>query len=266
MNTDEKEQISKKFLTLVEIMERLRGKNGCPWDIEQDHKSLMPYLIEEAYEVLESIEENNPVKMCEELGDLMLQIVFHAQIAKEAGEFSMTGVLDSINEKLVRRHPHIFSDVTVETPEQVKKNWEEIKLKEKGGARRKSLMSGIPKAMPSMLYARRLQERAAGVGFDWPAIDGVFDKLHEEILELKEVAHTKDREKITDEMGDLLFGLVNIARWLDVNPEEALRRTSAKFVKRFAFIEEHARRAGIDISGMSLDEMENIWQDAKNKD
>lgn len=252
-----------KFKRLVEIMDTLRGKEGCPWDLEQDHKTLMPYLIEEAFEVIEAIEDGSDEKLCEELGDLLLQIVFHARISKENNKFHIGDVIDSISEKLIRRHPHIFSTTKVKNAKEVLKNWEEIKLKEKSTKRRTSLLDGIPKSMPALLYARRIQERAAGVGFDWEDIEGVLDKSVEEIGELKEALDQKDGEKVKDELGDLLFALVNIARWMDINPEEALRSTGKKFIRRFRHIETEANKEDRDLSEMGLYEMEEIWQNSK---
>lgn len=259
------EDYTEKFRKLVEIMDTLRGENGCPWDREQGHRSLMPYVIEEAYEVVEAIEEDDMEKLCEELGDLMLQIVFQARIAKEEGNFTIADVLNSINNKLIRRHPHIFGDVSVKNSAEVVKNWEEIKLKEKGVTRRSSLLDGIPFSMPALLHARRLQQRAAEVGFDWENIDGVLEKAEEEIEELREAVKTDNKEKIADELGDLLFVLVNLGRWLKINPEEALRNTSRKFIRRFRHIEKTAQKMNKDLSEMGLYEMEDIWQDAKNE-
>lgn len=252
-----------KFKKLVDIMDTLRGEKGCPWDLEQDHRTLMPYLIEEAFEVIETIEGEMPQKLCEELGDLLLQIIFHARIAKENGEFEIGAVLDSINNKLIRRHPHIFGETKVKDSREVLRNWEEIKMKEKKDAPRKSLLEGIPKSMPALLLARRIQERAAQVGFDWENVDGVIDKISEEIGELREAARSGEKEKVQDELGDLLFALVNIGRWLDINPEEALRQTSRKFKRRFQEIEKTAVERGTKLSHMGLDEMEAIWQESK---
>ncbi|MFP4497248.1 MAG: nucleoside triphosphate pyrophosphohydrolase [Vulcanimicrobiota bacterium] len=256
-------RIGEKFIELVEIMARLRGEQGCPWDKKQNHRSLMPYLIEETYEVLESIEDEKPGELAEELGDLMLQIVFHSEIGRQADEFNICDVLDSINQKLIRRHPHIFGNVEVENAEDVVRNWEEIKLREKNRKPRKSLMDGIPQGMPALLYGRRLQERAAGVGFDWPDINGVLEKVEEEIAELREAFENDRKEEITDELGDLLFALVNIGRWKKVNPEEALRKTCKKFERRFKVIEEEAEKRGVSLSDMDLYEMEDIWQKSK---
>ncbi|MCE1245118.1 MAG: nucleoside triphosphate pyrophosphohydrolase [Firmicutes bacterium] len=257
-------EAAEKFAKLLDIMDTLRGENGCPWDLEQDHQTLMPYLIEEAYEAIETIEENSdPKRLAEELGDVMLQIVFHSRIGKEKDEFSASDVLDSINAKMIRRHPHIFGDVKVSNSDEVLKNWEEIKLKEKGCAPRKSLMDGIPHRLPALLYARRLQERAGEVGFDWEKIDDVMDKFEEEAEEMREAMKANDKEKVSEELGDLLFALVNVARWLEINPEEALRATSKKFIRRFRKIENTAESSGKMISDLSLDEMEEIWQASK---
>lgn len=259
----DREPVAGKFIKLVEIMDRLRGEKGCPWDKEQNYKTLTPYIIEEAYEVVEAIEEGNFRKLSEELGDLMLQIIFQSRIAMENGEFTIEDVLDSINRKLIRRHPHIFGDVQVETAQQVANNWEEIKLREKNDEPRESLMDGIPEGMPALLFARRLQERAAQVGFDWENVEQVIDKAEEEIGEIREAIRVKDREKIKDELGDLFFVLVNISRWMNINPEETLRHTSKKFIKRFKHIEETAKKLGRNLSEMGLYEMEEIWQRAK---
>jgi tetrapyrrole methylase family protein/MazG family protein len=255
---------SEKFVKLLDIMDTLRGENGCPWDLEQDHQTLMPYLIEEAYEAVETIEENSsPKRLAEELGDVMLQIVFHSRIGKENGEFTASDVLDSINAKMIRRHPHIFGNVKVSNSEEVLRNWEEIKLQEKGCAPRKSLMDGIPHRLPALLYARRLQERAGEVGFDWESIDGVIDKFEEEAEEMREAIKANEKDKVMEELGDLLFALVNVARWLEINPEEALRATAKKFIRRFQHIEKTADTNGKKMSDMSLDEMEEIWQESK---
>lgn len=254
---------AKKFVRLLDIMDILRGENGCPWDKEQDHKSLLPYLIEETYEVVETIEEENPKKTAEELGDLLLQIVFHSRLGKEDGEYSIGDVLDSINKKMIRRHPHIFGDVKVNSSKDVLKNWEEIKMKEKSVTPRKSLLDGIPGKLPALLQAKRLQERASQVGFDWEDIYGVIDKFEEEAEELRDAIKSGDRDKMTDELGDLLFALVNVGRWLGINPEEALRRTGKKFIRRFQRIEKTAKENGKKLQDMGLYEMEEIWQNSK---
>ncbi len=250
----------RQFKRLVDIMEKLREK--CPWDKQQTHKSLIPYIIEEAYEVVEAIEEEKDDRLCEELGDLLLQIVFQSQIASERGAFDIGDVAEGISDKLIRRHPHVFGSERAETSEDVKKRWEEIKLKEKGSSR-KSLMDGIPKGMPALLQARRIQERAAEVGFDWEDIYGVLDKVEEEVGELREAIKKENKEKIMDELGDLLFVLVNIGRWMNINPEEALRGTSYKFIERFKYIEKVSQDMGVPLKDMDLYEMEEIWQRSK---
>ena len=260
------EKYAEKFVKLLDIMDRLRGENGCPWDLEQDHKTLLPYIVEETYETVEAIEDECPHKLSEELGDVMLQIVFHSRIGKETGTFDVGDVLDSINEKMIRRHPHIFGDTKVNSSKEVLQNWEEIKLKEKSHTKRESLMDGVPRDLPALLKARRLQERAAQVGFDWPEIDGVIDKIEEEIGELRGALRTKDRDKIMDELGDLLFALVNVGRWLSINPEEALRHTSKKFIRRFKYIENFAKENKMDLNKMDVWDMEEIWKDAKKEE
>ena len=266
MHTNNNKKYAEKFIKLLDIMDKLRGENGCPWDLEQDHKTLLPYIVEETYETVEAIEEENPNKIAEELGDVMLQIVFHSRLGKESGDFNVGDVLDSINNKMIRRHPHIFGDVKVNNSREVLQNWEEIKMKEKGTTPRKSLLDGIPRELPALLKAKRLQERAAEVGFDWPEIDGVVDKIEEEIGELREALQTKEKEKITDEMGDLLFALVNIGRWMNINPEEALRRTNKKFIRRFKYIENYARENNLDLNEMDVWAMEEIWQESKREE
>jgi len=262
-NKKSNSEYAKKFEKLLDIMDTLRGKNGCPWDLEQDHQTLMPYLLEETYEALEAIEDKKPPKIAEELGDIMLQIVFHSRVAKESNDFTIGDVLDSINSKMIRRHPHIFGDVKVNSSEEVVKNWEEIKLREKSHTPRKSLMDGIPRDLPALLHARRLQERASEVGFDWPDINGVMEKCLEEAKELREAIKQDDREKMTDELGDLLFALVNVGRWYGINPEEALRKTGKKFIRRFRHIERTARKSKRNLSDMTIWEMEEIWQSSK---
>lgn len=262
-NNGENTQSACKFAKLLNIMDILRGAEGCPWDKEQNHKTLMPYLIEEAYEVIEALEENNPQRIAEELGDLTLQIVFHSRIGKEEKTFSANDVLESINDKMIRRHPHIFGNTKVSTADEVLKNWEEIKLQEKGCKKRTSLMDGIPRSLPALLYSRRLQERAAESGFDWDNIEGVLEKCDEETQELKHAIKLKDHNKIEEELGDLLFAWVNAARWFNINPEQALRKTGDKFIRRFKYIEKQAEEKGLKLSQMTLDEMEEIWQDSK---
>ena len=249
---------------LLEIMERLRGEAGCPWDKQQTRESLKPYIIEEAYELYEEIEKNDPEKIKEELGDLLFQIVFQCQIAKENGEFDMSAVIDKIGEKMIARHPHVFGDAECTTPEEVVKQWEVLKKRE--GKLRESILEGVPKAMSALLRARRLQKRAAQVGFDWEKVDDVLKKVDEEIHELKEALKTKNRPEMEDELGDILFMLVNLSRFIGVNPEDALRKTISKFIHRFRYIEMKAADQGKKLSEMTLAEMDSLWDEAKEKE
>jgi tetrapyrrole methylase family protein/MazG family protein len=245
-------------------MARLRGEDGCPWDREQTSESIKPYLVEETYEVLEAIDEQDPAKLKEELGDLMLQIVFHAQMAEEAGAFTVRDVLAAINDKLVRRHPHVFGDVKADTAQEVLFNWEQIKQterrREKGQA---SLLDGVPRELPALLRAHRLQEKASRVGFDWQEAQEVFRKVEEELAELRAAMQGQAAERVEAELGDLLFALVNLSRFLAVNPEEALRKTIARFIARFRYIEEELARRGRSLRQASLEEMDALWAEAK---
>ncbi len=250
---------------LVSLMARLRGPDGCPWDRKQTTQSLKPFLIEECYEVVDALDEGHPEKVREELGDLLFQIIFHARIAEERGEFTIWDVIETNVEKMTRRHPHVFGGEKLNTDKEVLANWEEIKRKEKGYAERKSILEGVPRDLPSLLRAHRLQERAARVGFDWQHLDEVLPKLDEEIAEFKESLRNKDAAGIEEELGDVFFVLVNISRFLGVNPEEALRKTISKFIYRFRKIEEAAAEAGKSLNDMSLDEMERVWQASKEK-
>ncbi len=258
------ENVKNEFFELVKVMEKLRSENGCPWDKKQTHRTLIPYLIEECYELVEAIEKDKPEEICEELGDVLLQIVFHAQIARENGDFSIVDVIKGIKEKLIIRHPHVFSTEKVKNAEEVSKNWEKIKKKEKKD--RKSILDGIPKNLPALLKAYRVQSRASKVGFDWNDIEGVIDKIKEEIDELKEADNQENKEKIEEEFGDLLFALVNFARFKDIRPEEALQRTVTKFIERFKYIEESAQKSGRNIQDLSLNEMDFFWEKAKQNE
>jgi tetrapyrrole methylase family protein/MazG family protein len=249
---------------LLKIMEALRGDKGCPWDKEQTRESLKPYIIEEAYELFEAIEENDPENIKEELGDLLFQIVFQCQIAKERAEFDMSGVIEKIGEKMIARHPHVFGDTECRTPEEVTKQWEVLKKRE--GKLRESILEGVPKAMSSLLRAHRLQKRAAQAGFDWEKVEDVLEKLDEELNEFKEALESKDQKGIEDELGDILFMLVNISRFISVNPEDALRKTISKFIHRFRYIEMKAAEQGKKLSDMTLQEMDRLWDEAKEKE
>ena len=260
------ESAGEKFAELVQIMARLRGQNGCPWDREQTSESIKPYLVEETYEVLEAIDEEDSEKLKEELGDLMLQIVFHARMAEESGAFTVSHVLTAISDKLVRRHPHVFGDVKAETAQEVLFNWEQIKQTErrheKGQA---SLLDGVPREMPALLRAHRLQEKASRVGFDWNEAQEVLRKVEEELGELKAAMRDQAVERVEAELGDLLFALVNLSRFLAVNPEEALRKTIARFIARFRYIEEELARRGRSLRQASLEEMDALWAEAKTQ-
>ena len=239
----------------------LRSKDGCPWDHVQTSETLKPYLIEETYELVEAIDEKDPGKIKEELGDLLLQIVFHAQIAKDRGEFDINDVIDRICDKMISRHPHVFGDAKFETPEEVTKQWQERKKEE--GKFRESALEGVPKELPSLLRAHRLQSRAAKVGFDWARVEDVSGKLDEELSEFKEALERKDKKEIEDELGDIFFVLVNISRFVGVNAEEALRKTISKFISRFRHIEMTAAAEGRSLSDMTLEEMDALWDEAK---
>jgi len=253
------------FTELLEIMARLRGENGCPWDRDQTHESIKPYLVEEAYEVLEAIDEQDLAKLKEELGDLLLQIVFHAQMAEEAGAFSMRHVLAAINEKLIRRHPHVFGQRKAETAQEVLFNWEQIKQTERRKWNdRASVLDGVPRELPALLRAHRLQEKASRVGFDWTEAQEVFRKVEEELAELRAAMDGREADRVEAELGDLLFALVNLARWLAIEAEDALRATNSKFRRRFAHLEEEARQRGVPLEKMGPAEMDALWEEAKS--
>ena len=241
-------------------MALLRGANGCPWDQEQTHASLRQHLLEEAFEVIETIDEENWVNLADELGDLLLQIIFHAQIAVEAGYFDINDVLDNIINKLERRHPHVFGDETVKDAKEQIVKWEKTKLKKEG---KKSAIDGIPKALPALVKAYRMQNKAASVGFDWPDIEPVLAKVKEEFDELQNAMAAQDNDHIEEELGDVLFSLVNLSRFLHINPEDALRRTIDKFSTRFRKVETELKDENHDISDASLEEMDEIWERIK---
>lgn len=246
-------------------MARLRGPDGCPWDREQNHKTLKPYLIEEAYETLEAIDSGESDLIKGELGDLLLQVVFHAQMASEEGTFNIDDVCDAINEKLIRRHPHVFGHSDADTPEKVMAQWEEIKRTEKPHSQRKSVLDGAPRGMPALLLATALQKKARSVGFDWDKAEDAFAKVEEELGEFRHAFARRAADEMEEELGDLLFALVNIARFIEVDPEEALRRTIDKFVWRFNYIENKIEESGREMENVTLGEMESIWIEAKTK-
>ncbi len=255
------------FTELVEIMSRLRDpEKGCPWDLKQDFRSIAPYTLEEAYEVADAIESDDLSALKGELGDLLLQVVFHAQMAQEAGLFDISDVCAGINDKMKRRHPHIFGDESLDSAEDVSKRWDEIKQAERGEQEvDTSQMHDIPNTLPALLRAHKVQRRAAHVGFDWPEIDGVWDKLAEEQEELKEALESQDTAHVEEEMGDLLFSCVNLSRHIKVDAEAALRRAVKKFEGRFRAMESLAEQAGRKFEELDTSEMEVLWQQAKNK-
>lgn len=275
--------MSDRLDELVQLMAKLRAPDGCPWDRKQTHESLKPYLLEETYEVLETIDKQDEPKLREELGDLLLQILFHAQIAAERKAFSMEEVMQLLADKLVRRHPHVFGEKGdgALTPDQVYSNWEQIKKSERQQAGRSdSVLDGVPKTLPALLRAFQIQARASRVGFDWPqngdGVHQVMDKVKEEIEELTDAYGTPEKRAgeadqaamqrhLEDEMGDVLFSLVNLARFLKVNPEDAARRATDRFADRFHFIEAEAARMGRALESMTLAEMDALWEKAKQK-
>jgi len=253
-------QNQNKFDTLVSILARLRAPDGCPWDRQQSHLSLREFLLGECYEVLEALDEGNLEKLRDELGDLLLQIVFHAQIAAEAGEFKIDNVISRINTKLIHRHPHIFGSVKAASAEEVAHNWEELKREEKG--KDTSILASVPKPMPALGYSQEIQRRVAQVGFDWESIEGVVEKLVEEVKELKKADNQEQKAR---EFGDLLFTLVNIARRMGVNSEVALREANQRFYRRFAYMEGVCHKRGVKIGDLSFDEQNRLWEEAKGK-
>ena len=246
------------FDRLLTIMDELR--ENCPWDQKQTMTSLRHLTIEETYELSDAILENDLEEIKKELGDIMLHMIFYARIASETNAFHIGDVLEAVAEKLVRRHPHIYGDVEVNDETAVKENWEKIKLKEKGNT---SVLGGVPKSLPALVKAMRIQEKAQGVGFDWPEKDQVWEKVQEELNEFQETCESAPHDRIQEEFGDLLFSLINYSRFIEVNPEEALERTNLKFIKRFKYMEAAARKDGKKIPELSLQEMDRYWEAAK---
>jgi len=247
----------KEFDRLVEIMEMVR--KYCPWDKKQNHLSLMQYLLEETYEVIESIEEENDENLKEELGDLLIQIIFHCIIANERKKFDIKEVITGISDKLIRRHPHVFDNLKVSDESEVLHNWEKIKLSEG----KTSALQGVPKSLPALLKASRIQSKASRVGFDWKEYKDVFKKVEEEFKELKNATEINNKDKIEEELGDLLFSVVNISRFLHISPEDALRKTINKFIRRFTLIEQEISKQGKNLEDVSLEEMDKIWEQSK---
>lgn len=248
-----------KFQELVDIMRKLRQE--CPWDKEQTNDSIKAATLEEAYEAVEAIDKKNYNELKSELGDLLLHIVFHSAIAEDNNQFNINDVIDAISQKLIRRHPHVFSDTVVNSNDDITRNWEYIKLKEG----RKSVLEGVPKALSGLYRAYRIQEKVAKVGFDWSDKKDVWNKVQEELGELLEAEELGDMDKIEEEMGDLFFALTNYARFIKVNPENAIRRTNDKFIRRFQYIEKRLNEIGKDVTQSNLEEMDKYWEEAKTK-
>ncbi|MCY6371969.1 nucleoside triphosphate pyrophosphohydrolase [Clostridium ganghwense] len=258
-------QGKKDFKDLLDVMDTLRSENGCPWDREQTHESLKRYLIEECYEVLEAIDEQNDIKIIEELGDVLLQVVFHAQIGKEEGYFNINDIIIGITSKLIHRHPHVFADIKVDNSDEVLVNWDEIKKKEKGLEKYTDELKHVPKNLPALIRAEKVQGKAAKVGFDWDDVRPAMEKVIEELNEVKQVYKSQNKEKIVEEIGDLIFSTVNIARLLDIDPELALNYTIDKFIKRFEYIEESSLKMDKKLNEMSLEEMDKLWEESKTQ-
>ncbi|MGB9690856.1 MAG: nucleoside triphosphate pyrophosphohydrolase [Candidatus Sumerlaeaceae bacterium] len=266
------EEIKEPFRRLVRIMERLQEPGGCPWDREQTHETLKPYLVEEAYEALDAIDRENWADLAEELGDVLLQVIFHSVLAKRTGKFDIDEVIETAAAKMIRRHPHVFGETEARTAQDVLQNWEKLKAKEreeKNGGQTEdnphatSVLAGVPNVLPALLKAQRIQEKAARVGFDWENPLQVLDKVEEEIGELRQAIAANDKIHAGEEIGDLIFALVNLARFLEVDAEEAVRATAEKFRRRFQYIEQKSRELGRPLADMPLDEMESYWQAAK---
>lgn len=253
------------FEDLGKIMDQLLGEDGCPWDKEQTHESLKRYLIEESYEVLEAIDDNDPEGLKEELGDVLLQIFFHSKLAEKAGTFTMEDITDTISRKLIRRHPHVFATTEVENAEEVTRNWDEIKNQEKleKNISYESMLDKVPKNLPSLLESLKIQEKVGKVGFDWDTIEEVAEKVREEEEELKEAIQIGDQQKIEEEFGDLLFTLVSIGRFLNLDPEESLFKANNKFRRRFRYIEENFRDKSLEIAKKNRKSMEKLWKESK---
>jgi MazG family protein len=267
-------RVGKLFEELVSVQARLRAPGGCPWDREQTHLTLRTYLIEEAYEVLDALEAGDSPNLAEELGDLLLQVLFHADLAREAGAFDISDVVTGITDKMIRRHPHVFGNVKAETAGEVLKNWAQLKAKEKRAAAGKgkgaippvaSQLDGVPRHLPALLEAYQLTRRAAQVGFDWDQVDGIFDKLSEETAELRAALASTDRQAVEEEAGDLLFSMVNLARFLKLDPEVILKKANRKFKKRFQEMEGMALVSKARLAGLSKEELEQLWESAKSK-
>jgi MazG family protein len=258
----DKDQRLEEFRRLLDIIDELRAK--CPWDMKQTNESLRKLTIEETYELAEAVLSGNELAIKGELGDLMLHIVFYAKIGQEKGIFDMKDVLKGINDKLVYRHPHVFGDISVSGAREVEQNWEKLKIKETNGY--KKVLSGVPPSLPAMIKANRIQEKVRGVGFDWEVREQIWDKVMEEITELKEEVASGNKDNIESELGDVFFSLINAARLYDIDPEASLEKTNRKFIKRFNYLEKETMEKGKSLHDMTLDEMNIIWEEAKKED
>lgn len=257
-----REEQMQAFGRLLDIMDELREK--CPWDRKQTYESLRPNTIEETYELCEALLRGDNHNICKELGDVLLHIVFYAKIGSEQGAFDIKDVLDKLCEKLIFRHPHVFGEEKAETAGQVSMLWEQVKLKEKDG--NKSVLGGVPSALPSLVKAYRIQDKARNVGFDWEKREDVWEKVKEEISEFETEVEKMDQVKATSELGDVLFSLINVARLYKINPDNALEMTNQKFIRRFNYVEEHSLKQGLDMKQMTIDELESLWQQAKQEE
>lgn len=254
------------YQDLLDIMTKLRAPDGCPWDREQDHKTLKRYMIEESYEVLEAIDEENPKKICDELGDVLLQVVFHAQIAKENGQFDMSDVIHGVSSKMINRHRHVFGEEEAQTADDVMVIWEKVKKDEKGLQTQTQVLKDVPGNLPALMRSFKVQQKAAQVGFDWDDVKDALLKVKEEIGELEDAYASGDTAHAEEELGDLLFAVVNVSRFMKIQPELALTATVNKFIRRFEYVETKAGEQGRQLADMSLKDMDALWDEAKLKE
>ncbi len=259
----DKSKLSREFTQLRHVIRTLRGPDGCPWDKKQTHESLRRYLLEEAYEVIEAIDEQDDDHLTDELGDVLLQVMLHAQIGEDDGYFTIEDVIQALTEKMIRRHPHVFGEDSLETAEEVKETWDEIKKREKGGEDPTSILDGTDQ-YPALIRAEKLQKKAAKVGFDWDEVEPIIDKIKEELNEFQEAVETEDQQEMESELGDCLFALVNLCRYYGIDPELALNRTNRKFYNRFRYIEEELKKKGVSFEEVTLEDMDILWEQAKN--
>ena len=257
-----KKELCDAFISLVQIMERLRAPDGCPWDAKQNEDTIKMYLLEEAYEVVDAVDKKEPEMICEELGDLLFQIIFLAQLAKEKGNFTILDVIERVRDKMIRRHPHVFGDLKVSSAEEVAENWAKIKMQEKK-VKSEDFFESIPSSLPALIKAHRVSERAAKVGFDWKNRDEIWNKVKEEFLELKDAIEQRDEKKVKEEIGDLIFSLVNLARHWGFNAEYILRDTNRKFMKRFTKMLHELEKKGLHIEDATLEQMDKVWEKIK---